>query len=114
MAYAAILNGLLPDRFKFSLLESKVATLADALRRAQDFTQATEKCVGKESQHQENRKRTGGGHFHRSPCNIPMEIKGSLSSDDPSPSKLRPTFEIRTNIVSYMRISATQHLSVGS
>ena len=37
VAYTAFLNGLLPGRFKFSLAESKVATLVDALRTAQDF-----------------------------------------------------------------------------
>ena len=34
VAYAAFLNGLLPGRFKFSLVESKVTNLADVLRRA--------------------------------------------------------------------------------
>jgi len=37
VAYAAFLNGLLPGIFKFFLVESKVTTLVDALRRAQDF-----------------------------------------------------------------------------
>jgi len=41
VAYAAFLNGLLPGRFKFFLVENKVTTLADALRRAQDFIQAS-------------------------------------------------------------------------
>ena len=45
VACAAFLNGLLPGRFKFSLLESKVTTLADVLRRAQDFIQAIEICI---------------------------------------------------------------------
>jgi len=33
IVYTAFLNGLLPNRFKFSLAESKVTTLADALRK---------------------------------------------------------------------------------
>jgi len=37
VAYTAFLNGLLPGKFKFSLAESKVTTLAEALRRAQSF-----------------------------------------------------------------------------
>jgi len=37
---------LLPGRFKFSFIESKVTILADALRRAQDFIQAIEICIG--------------------------------------------------------------------
>ena len=46
VAYAAFLNGLLLGRFKFSLVESKANTLADALRRVQDFIQAIEIYVG--------------------------------------------------------------------
>jgi len=46
VAYVAFLNGLLPERFKFSLIESKVTTLPNALRRAQDFIQTIEICVG--------------------------------------------------------------------
>jgi len=34
VAYAIFLNGLLPGRFKFYLVENKVITLVDALRRA--------------------------------------------------------------------------------
>jgi len=49
VAYAAFLNGLLPSRFKFSLAESKVTTLVEALSRAQSFIQATEICAGEES-----------------------------------------------------------------
>ena len=49
VAYAAFLNGLLPGRFKFSLAESKVTTLVEALGRAQSFIQATEICVEEQS-----------------------------------------------------------------
>ena len=45
VAYAAFLNGLLPGRFKFSLAESKVTTLIEALGNAQSFIQATEICT---------------------------------------------------------------------
>jgi len=45
VAYAAFLSGLLSERFKFSLIESKVTTFADALRRVQDFIQAIEICI---------------------------------------------------------------------
>jgi len=45
VAYAAFLNGLLPGRFKFSLAESKVTTLVEALERAQSFIQATGICA---------------------------------------------------------------------
>ena len=48
VAYAAFLNGLFPGRFKFSLAESKVTTLVEALGRAQSFIQATEICAGEE------------------------------------------------------------------
>jgi len=53
------LNRLLPGKFKFSLAESKVTTLADALRKAQSFIQAMEISAGAEPSHQENRKRSG-------------------------------------------------------
>jgi len=46
VAYSAFLNGLHLRRFMFSLVESKITILADALRRAQDFIQAIEICVG--------------------------------------------------------------------
>ena len=45
IAYDAFLNGLLPGRFKFFLVES-ITILVDVLRRAQDFIQAIEICVG--------------------------------------------------------------------
>ena len=45
VAYVAFLNGLLPGRFKFSLAESKVTTLVEALERAQSFIQATGICA---------------------------------------------------------------------
>ena len=37
MAYTALLNGLLLGRFKFSLADSKVTTLVEALGRAQSL-----------------------------------------------------------------------------
>jgi len=37
---------MLPGRFKFSLIESKVTTLRDVWRRAKDFIQAIEICIG--------------------------------------------------------------------
>jgi len=42
VAYIAFLNGLLPEILKFFLAKSKVTTLADVLRRTQDFIQAIE------------------------------------------------------------------------
>jgi len=86
VAYTTLINRLLPGKFKFSLVESKVTTIVDALRKAQCFIQATEICVTNEPQHQENRKRSGedrnsqpdkrskrndeiGGRFHTSSCN---------------------------------------------
>jgi len=57
VAYAAFLNGLLPGRFKFSLAETKVTTLVEALGRAQSFIQATEICVGEETPRQDSKKR---------------------------------------------------------
>jgi len=59
VAYATFLNELLPGRFKCSLVESKVTTLADALRRAQDFIQAIEICVGNDFVWQDAWKRVG-------------------------------------------------------
>jgi len=53
------LNGLLPGIFKFFLVESKVTTLADVLRRAQDFTQVIEICVGDDFVWQDAWKRVG-------------------------------------------------------
>jgi len=50
---------LLPGRFKFSLVESKVTTLADSLRRAQDFIQAIEICIGDDFVWQDAWKRVG-------------------------------------------------------
>ena len=46
VVYADFLYGLLLGRFKFSLAESKVTTLADALRMTQDFIQAIEIYIG--------------------------------------------------------------------
>jgi len=60
IAYAAFLNGLLPGRFKFSLAESKVTTLAEALGRAQSFIQATEICAGEEPLQPDSKKRVVG------------------------------------------------------
>jgi len=95
VAYAAFLNGLVPSRFKFSLAESKVTTLVEALGRAQSFIQAMEICTGEESLRPDSKKRVvedrnvqsdkrqkptnerGGGRFHVSPRDILMEIKGS-------------------------------------
>jgi len=103
VAYAAFLNGLLLGRFKFSLVESKVTTLVEALGRAQRFTQATEICAGNEPSRQENKKRAvkdrnaqldkcpkqsnerGGGEFHASPRDILIEIKGSPMLKQPRP-----------------------------
>ena len=94
IAYTTFLNGLLPGRFKFSLGESKVAILANALRRAQDFIQAMEICARDEFIPHESRKRLGEdrdeqpnkrpkwnkerrGCFHSSPQIVLMEIKGN-------------------------------------
>jgi len=44
VAYTTFLNGLLSGIFKFFLVESKVTTLVDVLRRAQDFIEAIEIC----------------------------------------------------------------------
>jgi len=57
VVYAAFLNRLLPGRFKFSLAESKVTTLVEALGRAQSFIQTTKICNGDEPSRQENKKR---------------------------------------------------------
>jgi len=46
VAYMTFLNGLLPGRFKFSPVESKMTTLAEALRRTQDFTGYGDICWG--------------------------------------------------------------------
>ena len=45
VAYTSFLNGLKNGRFKFSLVEHKETTLAEALRKAADFIQATEICA---------------------------------------------------------------------
>ena len=103
VAYAAFLNGLLPGRFKFSLAESRVTTLVEAMGRAQSFIQATEICAGEEPSRQDSKKRViedrgaqpdkrskqnyerGRGHFHASPRDILMEIKGSPMLKRPRP-----------------------------
>ena len=59
VAYTAFLNGLLPGWFKFSMAESKVTSLVDALRRPKDFIQATEICARDVFILQESRKRLG-------------------------------------------------------
>jgi len=59
VAYAAFLGGLLSGRFTFSLVESKVITLVDALKRAQGFIQAIEICDGDDSMWQDTSKRVG-------------------------------------------------------
>jgi len=103
VAYIAFLNGLLPGRFKFSLAESKVTTLVEALGRAQSFIQPTEICASEESLRPDSKKRVvedrnvqsnkrhkstnerGGGRFHASPRDILMEIKGSPMLRRPTP-----------------------------
>jgi len=57
VAYTAFLNRLLPERLKFSLAKRKVTTLADALRRTQNFIQSIEIYAGDEFVHQESGKR---------------------------------------------------------
>jgi len=59
VAYAAFLNGLLLGRFKFFLIESKVITLVDALRMAQDFIPAIKICDGDDFIWQDTWKRMG-------------------------------------------------------
>jgi len=59
VAYTTFLNRSLPGKFKFSLAESRATTVADALRKAQDFIQVTEICTTDEPQQKENRKRSG-------------------------------------------------------
>jgi len=59
VAYAAFLNGLLLGRFKFSLVESKVTTLVDTLRRVQDFIQAIKICIRDDFVWQDAWKRVG-------------------------------------------------------
>jgi len=131
VAHAVFYNGLFPGKFKFSLAKSKVATLAEALRKAQSFIKATKICAGDEPQYQENKKRSGenhdaqpdkhskpnnerGGRFHTSPHDILMEINGSLLLRRPKPSKRQLTFGTRTNIIHTMRILVIQHQSAGA
>ena len=59
VAYTTFLNRLLPRRFKFSLAECKVVTLAKALWRAEHFIQATKICIGDDFVQPENRKKGG-------------------------------------------------------
>jgi len=59
VAYAAFSDGLLPGRFKLFLIESKAITLADTLRRAQDFIQAIEICIGDDFVCRDALKRVG-------------------------------------------------------
>ena len=126
MAYAAFLNGLLTGIFKFSLAESRVTTLIEALGRAQSIIQATEICAGEETPWQDNKKRVvedcnvqpdkrpkqnserGGGHFHTSPRDILMEIKEIPVLKRPRPIGTRSTSEIETSMVNTMRIAVTQ------
>jgi len=54
VAYMAFLIGLLPRRVKFSLVESKVMMLAEALRRAQNFRHAMEICARDDFGQQDN------------------------------------------------------------
>ena len=120
VVYVAFLNGFLLGWFKFSLAESKVTTLADALRRNQDFIQETEICARDEFIHQESWKRLGKDkdaqpdkrpkrnkardeHFHTSPRNFLMEIKASLCCSDQSLSKFRLTLETRIGMANIIR-----------
>jgi len=57
VAYSAFLDRLLSRRFKFSLAESKVTTLENPLRSAQDFIQATRICTRDDFVHQETQKK---------------------------------------------------------
>jgi len=45
MAYTAFLDELFPGRLKFSLTDSKVTTLAEALKRAYNFIKTTKVCA---------------------------------------------------------------------
>ena len=58
-SYIAFLNGLVLGKFKVFLVESKVTTLVDTLRRAQDFIQSTKIQIRDDFIHQQTRKRVG-------------------------------------------------------
>jgi len=47
VAYAAFLNGLLPGRFKFSLAESRVTTVVEAMGRAQSLFKPLRYVLGR-------------------------------------------------------------------
>jgi len=131
ITYIAFLNDILSSKFKFSLAESKVTNLADTLRKAQDFIGAIKICAGDASNQHENRKRLGGdwdaqldkhpkwneercGHFHTSPCNSDGNQGKCYATATQTHRKLRPSLEIRTNIVSTMRTLDIQRQNIGS
>ena len=59
VAQTAFRNGLLLGRFNFSLIQSKVITLAKALSGAQDFMHATKICTRDKFIWQDAQKRGG-------------------------------------------------------
>lgn len=128
MSYTAFPNGLLPKRFKFSLAESKVTTLAEALERAQALIQASKMCVVDDFVRPENTKRGGEdkgpqadkhprkdeervGHFHTTPRNILMEIKSNPMPRCPRSIETLAKFKNKNKFVSIMRITGTLLLS---
>ncbi|KAJ8431554.1 hypothetical protein Cgig2_029583 [Carnegiea gigantea] len=88
VTYYAVLNGLLPGRFKFYLSKSKTTKLVEATRRAQDFTHIAEKLAKMTSSNKtlgrEEEKRSTPpsqtsirGKRRKSPWNILLDIKGN-------------------------------------
>ena len=121
VAYTTFINRLLPGRFKFSLTESKVTTLADVLKkkhkilsRRQRYAQVTSlnsKRIGRGwdnietlSQISTQRKmRREVGVSTQAPAISLWKSREAQCSDDPNVLKLRPTSGTRTSIVNTMR-----------
>jgi len=83
VAYTSFLKGLKSGRFKFSLAEQKETTLAEALRKAVDFIQATEIYTDSANTPKKT-KNPGDRGFSRGEKNpAPRDRKLQLDAPDP-------------------------------
>ena len=129
VTYTAFLNGLLLRRFKCSLAESEVTLLVEALRRAQDFIQATKIYASDDFVQPDNRKRGGKDkgpqtdkrprkdeesvvRFYTNSRNSLLEIKDNSMLRHPKPIEPSVKFRNKNKYYEYHKDTGTLPLSV--
>jgi len=136
VAYTSFLNGLKSGRFKFSLAEQKETTLAEVLRKAADFIQATEICADSTDapKKTKNLGDQGFGRSERNPAprdrrlqfdapnprftadarSILMEVRGHPMLRWPPPMTARPDLGMRGITATFMSRTVTPQPNVES